>query len=49
MLLRIKNLITNYKTTIFITAEIFWILIFLLEKMGSENTTEIAQFVYVNF
>lgn len=49
MLLRIKNIFVNHKTTIIITAEIFWILIFLLEKIGSENTTEIAQFVYVNF
>jgi hypothetical protein len=43
-----KTIIENRKT-IMITAEIFWIVIFLLDMIASQSGAEIPQFVYVNF
>jgi hypothetical protein len=32
-----------------ITFEVFWILVFLLDRMISANPSAIPQFIYVNF
>ena len=39
---------TNAKS-ILLTFEIFWILIFLLERLGGQMASGIPQFIYVNF
>jgi hypothetical protein len=49
MLLRIKNLFINNKKLIILTFQIFWIIVFLLNKIANENLIEIPQFIYVNF
>jgi len=38
----------NYRT-IRLTLEVFWILVFILDRMTSGNTVEVPQFIYVNF
>lgn len=32
-----------------LTLEIFWIVIFLLQRLGGDTATGIPQFTYVNF
>ncbi len=49
MLLRIKNLFIHNKKLIILTFEIFWIVVFLLNRIANENLLEIPQFIYVNF
>lgn len=39
----------RHKRIILITFEIFWILVFLIDRVSSTNPSEIPQFVYVNF
>jgi hypothetical protein len=34
---------------IYLTFEVFWIIIFILEMVTNENVVEIPQFIYVNF
>jgi hypothetical protein len=41
--------ISENRKCVVITFEIFWILIFLLERLGSAGTPEVPQFIYVNF
>jgi hypothetical protein len=38
----------NYKL-ILMTFEIFWILVFLLDRVIRTNNVDIPQFIYVNF
>lgn len=38
----------NYKL-IMMTFEIFWILVFLLDRVIRANNVDIPQFIYVNF
>ena len=45
----IKSRFLNNKKLIIVTFEIFWIIVFLLEKFGSGKGVEIPQFIYVNF
>ena len=49
MLLKIKNLFIHNKKFIILTFEIFWIVVFLLNRIANENLIEIPQFIYVNF
>jgi hypothetical protein len=49
MIKKITLLIKRNKKLIIITFEIFWIIIFLLEKITSGTLAEIPQFIYVNF
>lgn len=47
-----KDLLKPYvdnRKTLLITFEIFWIAVFLLEKIGAGAGGEVARFVYVNF
>jgi len=37
------------KTAIVVTFEVFWILIFVLDRLTDTNAVEIPQFIYVNF
>jgi hypothetical protein len=37
------------KKLIILTFEVFWILIFLLDRVTNVNSVEIPQFIYVNF
>lgn len=34
---------------IMITAELFWIAVFLLDQISNSNAVDIPQFIYVNF
>lgn len=45
----IKTKFVNNKKLIIVTFEVFWIIVFLLEKVGSGKVVEIPQFIYVNF
>ena len=49
MIMRIKNYITRNRNLILITFELFWIKVFVLARLVSDNPTEIPQFIYVNF
>jgi hypothetical protein len=49
MLRNIASWITSNKKLMIITFEVFWILIFLLDRITSTNSVEIPQFIYVNF
>jgi hypothetical protein len=35
--------------TIILTFEIFWVLVFLLDRVSSSHAVDIPQFIYVNF
>lgn len=49
MLKRIRAwAISNHKT-ILLTFEIFWVLVFLLDRVSSVKSVDIPQFIYVNF
>jgi len=37
------------RSLIILTFEIFWIAVFLLERVTSTNSVQIPQFIYVNF
>jgi hypothetical protein len=43
-----KRLAANRKL-IFVTFEIFWIIVFLLGQVSNSNSVDIPQFIYVNF
>jgi hypothetical protein len=49
MLAKIKNYFGANRRVIILTFEVFWIVVFLLEKVTNEKATEIPQFIYVNF
>lgn len=49
MLRKILNKVNKNKKLIIITFEVFWIIVFLLEKITSTDAAEIPQFIYVNF
>lgn len=49
MFLRLKNHFIRSKKLILITIQIFWIIVFLLDRMSNNNAVEIPQFIYVNF
>jgi len=42
------NLLLHGKTML-IVFEVFWILVFLLDRMSGQSANGIPQFVYVNF
>jgi len=46
---KIKEFSRKYRTTIVITFEIFWIIVFVLSTITSQAGQEIPQFVYMNF
>jgi hypothetical protein len=37
------------RSLIILTFEVFWILVFLLDRVTSANVVDIPQFIYVNF
>lgn len=49
MILKIINLIIRNMHLIIITFEIFWIIIFILDKLSNKNSIRIPEFIYVNF
>jgi hypothetical protein len=49
MLRRIASGLIANKRTVILTFEIFWILIFLLDRLTSANSVDIPQFIYVHF
>jgi len=48
MLVRIKDIISRNRKLIILAFEIFWIIIFLMHRY-TIGTTEIPEFIYVNF
>jgi len=46
---KIANLVDKNGKLIMMTFEIFWILIFLLDRIIRTNNVDIPQFIYVNF
>jgi hypothetical protein len=49
MINKVKKIILEYKRTILITFEVFWIIVFLINQIMSPSASEIPQFIYVNF
>lgn len=49
MFIKIYDIFTRNKKVVLITFEIFWIIFFILEKIASNSSVEIPQFIYVNF
>ena len=49
MIEKIRSWAVTNRKTILITFEIFWILVFVMDRMTSTNAVDIPQFVYVNF
>jgi hypothetical protein len=45
----ITGIVSAHAKSILFTFEIFWILIFLLERLGGQTGSGIPQFIYVNF
>lgn len=45
---RVKDAVIRNKTLILITFEVFWIIVFLLNRMAGE-AMEMPEFIYVNF
>jgi hypothetical protein len=46
---KIVKWFSSNKKLIIITFEIFWIAVFLLDRLMNMNSVEIPQFIYVNF
>ena len=49
MLGKIKTFLLANVKLIFLSFEMFWIMVFLLSKITSGTSTKIPQFIYVNF
>jgi hypothetical protein len=45
----INGVLGAHARSVLLTFEIFWILIFLLERLGGQTASGIPQFIYVNF
>ena len=45
---QLLSFLEKNKNIIIITFELFWIIVFIMEKIGSD-ASEIPQFIYVNF
>ena len=49
MLARIWGYAWSNRKVIILTFEIFWIIVFLLDRVSNVNSVDIPQFIYVNF
>jgi hypothetical protein len=49
MLSKAIEIFRKNRKLIILIFEIFWIIVFLLDRYTGTNTSEIPQFVYVNF
>lgn len=49
MLQTIKDQIHRNGTLMLLTFELFWIVVFLLDRVGKTNANGVPQFLYVNF
>jgi hypothetical protein len=49
MITKVKDYYTCNKKLILIVFEIFWIVVFLLDRVVSDSSSVIPQFIYVNF
>jgi hypothetical protein len=47
--IKIKDTIGCNRKLIIITFEIFWIIVFVMDKVTNSNSVDIPQFIYVNF
>jgi hypothetical protein len=47
--INLKNTIVSNSKLIVITFEIFWILVFVIDKITNSDAVDIPQFIYVNF
>jgi hypothetical protein len=45
----LKAMLSAYGKTVLLTSEVFWIVIFLLERLGGQTAKGIPEFIYVNF
>lgn len=48
-MIKLVNFYLKNKKVIFLTFEIFWIIVFILEMTANKSGTHIPQFVYVNY
>lgn len=46
---RVRDWISAHGKLILITFEVFWIIVFVLERVSRTNSVDIPQFIYVNF
>ena len=49
MIRKIAGMVKGNRKIIVLTFEVFWIVIFLLDRLTSPGSVEIPQFIYVNF
>jgi hypothetical protein len=49
MPLKLRDWFVRNRKLIMLTFEIFWIVVFLLNRIANENLVEMPQFIYVNF
>lgn len=49
MLSKIIQIFIDNRKLLIISFEMFWIMIFLIEKIAGNNSIEVQQFIYVNF
>ena len=49
MMKRLWSLVLMNRSLILITFEVFWIVVFLLNRVGQAGEGGVPQFVYVNF
>lgn len=49
MLKIIRTYFRENTRIIILTFEVFWIVVFMLEKVTNQKASEIPQFIYVNF
>ena len=49
MVVKVKDTIVRNSKLIIITFEIFWIIVFVIDKITNSDAVDIPQFIYVNF
>lgn len=49
MISKFKNLLRSNYRLVLLTFELFWIVVFLLDRFGHGTGEGVPQFVYVNF
>lgn len=49
MFKKIRAWATAHQKVIIITFELFWLAVFLLDRVSNVNSVEIPQFIYISF
>ena len=49
MIAKVVKAVQTNRKLVMLTFEVFWIVVFLLDRIGQSTTGGVPQFVYVNF